>query len=128
MVDVLHIQHEFSFFSNHNLKSSIDIFFAFLRLVEYLIKILTFMELCILTTLELLPKNYQLAVIRGPHPEAKNLNIERVLELSCFNPSLKDRIRITEYVNQETADLYHAATDICLAPYHGNMSGSGALG
>src|SRR3984957_457750 len=78
--------------------------------------------------LQFLPKHYQLAIVGGPHPEAKHSNIERVLELSRFNDLLKERIRITGYVDQKTADLYHAATDICLAPYHGNMSGSAAIG
>lgn len=78
--------------------------------------------------LEFLPEHYHLAIIGGPHPEGKNSNLEKILALSNDNPAFKKRIRITGYVDQETADLYHAATDICLAPYHGNMSGSGAIG
>lgn len=78
--------------------------------------------------LELLPSYYHLAIIGGPHPEAKNSNIEKILALSHFNTALKERIRITGYVNEKEADLYHAATDICLAPYHSNMSGSAAIG
>ncbi len=78
--------------------------------------------------LELLPKHYHLAIIGGPHPEGKLSSIEKILALSRANSDFKERIRITGYVEPKTADLYHTATDICLAPYHGNMSGSGAIG
>ena len=77
--------------------------------------------------LEFLPEHYHLAIIGGPHPEGKNSNLEKILALSEANSACKKRIRITGYVDQKTADLYHAATDICLAPYHGTMSGSGAI-
>lgn len=78
--------------------------------------------------LKLLPKTYYLAITGGEHPEGKNSNKEKISALVASDPDFSQRVRITGYVNQPTADLYHAATDICLAPYHGTMSGSGAIG
>jgi glycosyltransferase involved in cell wall biosynthesis len=41
---------------------------------------------------------------------------------------LRDRVRVSGFVDAATLDLYHAATDVCLAPYHAiPISGSAAL-
>lgn len=81
--------------------------------------------------LKLLPPHYHLAIVGGPNPKSKKLILDEVLQLVYENPEIKNRVRVTGYVDTETRDLYHAATDICLAPYketYGNASGSAGIG
>lgn len=78
--------------------------------------------------LQFLPPHYQLAIVGGPHPQANDLTLNTVLALAEEEPRLRGRVRVTGYVPTETLDLYHAATDICLAPYQNtDISGSSAL-
>ena len=65
-----------------------------------------------------LPRNYHLAIIGGPHPEpTDDLTLDRILQQTARDPRLHERIRVTGFVDSTAVDLYHAATDICLAPY-----------
>ncbi len=77
-----------------------------------------------------LPENYHLALIGRPHPEGKgDQAVNLVLKLlGKYRQTLKNRVRITGFVDGETLDLYHAATDICLAPYRDvGLSSSAAI-
>lgn len=74
-----------------------------------------------------LPENYCLALVGGMHPEAKDPFLDTLVH--SIPQELQSRIRITGWVDRETADRYFAATDICLAPYRADteLSGSGAI-
>lgn len=74
-----------------------------------------------------LPENYCLALVGGMHPEAKDSFLDSLV--LSIPQDLQSRIRITGWVDRETADRYFAATDICLAPYRADteLSGSGAI-
>ncbi len=74
-----------------------------------------------------LPENYYLALVGGMHPEAKDSFLDSLVH--TIPQELQSRIRITGWVDRETADRYFAATDICLAPYRADteLSGSGAI-
>ncbi len=66
--------------------------------------------------LELLPENYYLAMVGGRHhdsPAEPTLN--RILKI--WHGRDPKRLRVTGFVTDQERDLYHAATDICLAPY-----------
>lgn len=76
-----------------------------------------------------LPKHWHLAIVGGPHPEGgsdKTLNMILRLRSSL---RLSSRVTVTGFADFETLDLYHAATDMCLAPYkHGDLiSGSAGV-
>lgn len=78
--------------------------------------------------LRALPENFYLAIVGGPHPQGNDLTLNNVLEMVAEDPRLTDRVRVTGFVTTEQLDLYHAATDICLAPYQKtDLSGSSAL-
>lgn len=64
--------------------------------------------------LKLLPKEYVLAVVGGPHPEGQDRTLDKLLKGWTGDPA---RLVVTGHVSAETLDLYHAATDVCLAPY-----------
>jgi glycosyltransferase involved in cell wall biosynthesis len=64
--------------------------------------------------LKLLPDNYVLAVVGGPHPEGQDRTLDAILREWTGDPA---RLVVTGHVPTDTLDLYHAATDICLAPY-----------
>jgi glycosyltransferase involved in cell wall biosynthesis len=74
-----------------------------------------------------LPENFHLAIVGGTHPESKDTFMSSLLD--AIPEALKARVRITGWVDQDTAELYFSATDICVAPYRGNteLSGSGAI-
>ncbi len=74
--------------------------------------------------LKLLPKNYVLAVVGGPHPESLDRTLNRMLAM--WRGEDPARLRVTGYVTAETVDLYHAATDVCLAPYTDHRLASSA--
>lgn len=78
-------------------------------------------------TLRKLPPNYYLAIVGGTHPDSVgDLTIDTVLQ--AWGRGDPNRLMITGYVPRETVDLYHAATDICLAPYNPvGLSASAAL-
>ncbi len=66
--------------------------------------------------LELLPENYYLAIVGGRHPDAPGEGtLNRILEM--WHGRDPKRLRVTGFVSEEERDLYHAASDICLAPY-----------
>jgi glycosyltransferase involved in cell wall biosynthesis len=66
--------------------------------------------------LQQLPENYYFAVVGGRHRDSQgDRTLNTILEMwAGRNP---ERLRITGFVNEEDRDLYHAATDIFLAPY-----------
>lgn len=80
-----------------------------------------------LDALKKLPENYCLALVGGMHPESKDTFLNTLVDAMPEN--LKARVRITGWVDRATADLYFAATDVCLAPYRDDveLSGSGAI-
>jgi glycosyltransferase involved in cell wall biosynthesis len=77
--------------------------------------------------LKKLPKQYHLAIVGGPHPEN---SIDRTLNsvLEVWEGEDPARLIVTGYVPRETVDLYHAAGDICLAPFLAvNPTGSASI-
>jgi glycosyltransferase involved in cell wall biosynthesis len=80
-----------------------------------------------LEALKWLPEKYHLAIVGGAHPEARDEFLHNLL--SNVNRKMRPRVTITGYVENEVADAYYAATDICLAPYRpfANLSASGAI-
>lgn len=78
--------------------------------------------------LKYLPSKYHLAIIGGTHPHQKTDNtVDEILKL-ITELELTDRVRITGFVEFEVLDLFHSATDICIAPYlSSTLSASGAL-
>jgi glycosyltransferase involved in cell wall biosynthesis len=78
--------------------------------------------------LEYLPEEYHLAIIGGSHPSNMGeKSIENILAL-VSDLELEDRVMVTGFVELEVLDLFHGATDICLAPYLlYDLSGSAAL-
>lgn len=76
-----------------------------------------------------LPANYHLAIVGGSHPEAKgDQTINAILRTSEKTRALRDRVRVTGYVDGEKLALYQDATDLCLAPYRDvSLSSSAAL-
>lgn len=73
-----------------------------------------------------LPPNYYLAVVGGTHPEGLDGTMNNILRIrKKIDPR---RLVVTGYVAQADLDLYHAATDICLAPYiDDTLSSSAAI-
>jgi glycosyltransferase involved in cell wall biosynthesis len=73
-----------------------------------------------------LPSNYYLAVVGGPHPEGNERTVNKILRY--WRSQDPRRLRITGYLPAEELDVYHAATDICLAPYiDDRLSSSAAI-
>lgn len=81
----------------------------------------------VMEALRKLPPNYHFAMVGGMHPEAKDNYLDSLL--NQMPNDLAQRIRITGWVDKQTADKYFAATDVCVAPYRGDtlLAGSGAL-
>jgi glycosyltransferase involved in cell wall biosynthesis len=76
--------------------------------------------------LALLPENYHLVVVGGPHPEATDYTLNKLLEDP--DGKLASRLHVTGYVSPEQSKLYKQAVDIVLAPYRDrNQSGSAAI-
>jgi glycosyltransferase involved in cell wall biosynthesis len=80
-----------------------------------------------LEALKWLPEKFHLAIVGGAHPEARDDFLHQLL--SKVSRKLRPRVTITGYVQNETANLYYDATDICLAPYRpqSHLSASGAI-
>lgn len=74
-----------------------------------------------------LPKQFHLAICGGAHPEADDQFLDKLLKL-VRHLGVEDRVTITGWLAVDAADVYYAATDICLAPYvDANLSASGAI-
>jgi glycosyltransferase involved in cell wall biosynthesis len=78
--------------------------------------------------LKKLPATFHLAIVGGPSPtDPSDLTLDSVL--ASWQDEAPDRLHITGYAPRETIDLYHAATDICLAPFRPEFhSGSASIG
>jgi glycosyltransferase involved in cell wall biosynthesis len=78
--------------------------------------------------LKQLPEDYRLAICGGAHPESRDDFLTRLM-CQIKEAGLEDRVTITGWLPTESAELYYAATDICLAPYRADsgLSASGAL-
>ncbi len=78
-----------------------------------------------LEALDRLPDNYRVAVVGGRHPASKgDPSFDDALSALRF----RQRVRVTGWVDLPTLDLYHAATDICIAPYRETgLLASGAI-
>src|SRR4029077_7238878 len=74
--------------------------------------------------LKKLPAQYHLAIVGGPNlSNSSDMTLNSILEM--WEGEDARRLMITGFVPRETIDLYHAATDICLAPFlPGNIAGS----
>jgi glycosyltransferase involved in cell wall biosynthesis len=78
--------------------------------------------------LRLLPAQFHLAIVGGPHPHASgDRTLNRILKMAARYPELQGRVRVTGFVPPETVDHYHAATDFCLAPYRNFGSASAGI-
>lgn len=75
-----------------------------------------------------LPPEYHLAICGGAHPEAKDPFFDRLLRL-IGRLGLRERVTITGWLPAEQAELFYAATDVCVAPYRegSGLSASGAV-
>jgi len=74
-----------------------------------------------------LPPRYHLAVLGGTNI---NYPSDRTLDamLAAWEGEDPRRLIVTGYAQRETIDRYHAATDICVAPFRPNFhSGSGSI-
>ncbi len=78
--------------------------------------------------LKKLPAKYRLAIVGGPSPvDAADLTLNSIFE--TWEQEDPRRLHVTGYASRETIDLYHAATDICLAPFRPEFySGSASIG
>ena len=78
--------------------------------------------------LKQLPEDYRLAICGGAHPESRDDFLTHLMS-QIKEAGLQDRVTITGWLPTESAELYYAATDICLAPYRADsgLSASGAL-
>ena len=74
--------------------------------------------------LQKLPPHYHLAVVGGPNlANSCDTTLNSLLE--AWHGEDPRRLLITGFAPRETIDLFHAATDICLAPFlPGNLAGS----
>jgi glycosyltransferase involved in cell wall biosynthesis len=81
-----------------------------------------------INALKYLPSQYNLAIIGGTHPNDKEgKTMDEIIKL-IIDLDVRDRVLITGFVEFEVLDLFHGATDICLAPYlPSTLSASGAL-
>ena len=73
-------------------------------------------HLVALEALRSLPESYHLAIVGGSHPMNGDPALERALRY-VGEERLHDRVRLTGYVDRETARLYFRAADACLLPY-----------
>jgi glycosyltransferase involved in cell wall biosynthesis len=73
--------------------------------------------------LKKLPPQFHLAIVGGTNPANADGTLNAILE--TWEGEDPKRLMITGYASRETVDLYHAAGDICLAPFQpGNLTGS----
>jgi len=74
-----------------------------------------------------LPERFHLAICGGTHPESDDDTLARVVRLAR-KLGLEQRVTVTGWLAEAEAELYYAATDICLAPYVDvALSASGAI-
>ena len=66
-----------------------------------------------------LPENYRLLVVGGAHPYEADRAVDELLAVIANDDDgyLTERVSVTGRVALEELRDYHAATDICLAPY-----------
>lgn len=78
--------------------------------------------------LKKLPARYCLAVVGGPNlNDEQDRTLDQMLEL--WEGEDPARLRVTGYATRDVIDRYHAATDICLAPFSPtNLAGSASSG
>ena len=78
--------------------------------------------------LQKLPARYHLAVVGGPNlANPCDTTLNQILEM--WEGADPRRLVVTGYASRETIDQYHAAADICLAPFlPGNLAGSASAG
>lgn len=67
--------------------------------------------------LEDLPENFRLLVVGGSHPYEADHALDELLAVLADEPDLRDRVTVTGRVELSALRDFHAATDICLAPY-----------
>ena len=74
--------------------------------------------------LKKLPPHYHLGIVGGPNlANSSDTTLNSLLE--TWDGEDPRRLMITGFAPRETIDLFHAATDICLAPFlPGNLAGS----
>jgi len=82
-----------------------------------------------LEAMRLLPDDHHLVILGGSHPRAVGNGLLAALQAAlAADPTLASRVRITGFLPDDEVDLYHAAADICLAPYREiELSASGAV-
>lgn len=74
-----------------------------------------------------LPERFHLAICGGSHQESRDRSLASVIRL-VRRLGLEHRVTITGWLPEREAELYYAATDICLAPYiDASLSASGAI-
>lgn len=80
------------------------------------------------SALKRLPRNYRLAICGGAHPESRDGFMGSLMS-HIKKAGVQDRVVVTGWIPTEVAEVYYAATDICLAPYRqfSNLSASGAI-
>lgn len=75
-----------------------------------------------------LPPEYRLAICGGSHPESKDPFFNRLLR-QITRLGLRERVTITGWLPTAEAEVFYAATDVCVAPYRegSGLSASGAV-
>lgn len=74
-----------------------------------------------------LPERFHLAICGGTHPESDDDTLARVVRLAR-RLGLEQRVTVTGWLAEAEAEIYYAATDVCLAPYVDvALSASGAI-
>lgn len=78
-----------------------------------------------LDALDRLPHNYRVAIVGGRHPASRD---DPSFDNALAALRHTQRARVTGWVDLRTLELYHAATDICIAPYReAGLLASGAI-
>jgi len=80
-----------------------------------------------LDAMRVLPPEYQLAVVGGPHPKGNDMSYDHVLK-EVRARKLRDRVRVTGYCPFPLLKQYLAASDLVLAPYvSGDLASSAGI-
>ncbi|MDZ8053667.1 MAG: glycosyltransferase [Aulosira sp. ZfuVER01] len=70
-----------------------------------------------LNALKSLPENYYLLIIGEPHPNSKDTALDKIVGFINKHKSLKERVRLTGYLELDQLRKYQYVTDFCLVPY-----------